>query len=138
MDSIDERFIKAIQVGLQAEGFCFTWCQNGDLEEVARRFGADPGTGVRADPEELEELEEEHWEDLLQLTPAGEGTLAFEPHGFQGDREDIMEALSVGGHALNIWLLPSPSWSSPPSPPRSAWWSIRWWRRPDGCWSAMR
>ncbi|GGT00482.1 hypothetical protein GCM10010156_68210 [Planobispora rosea] len=105
------RFTKAIQAGLQKEGFCFTWCRNGDLEEVARRFGAAPGTGVWADLEELEELECEHWEDLLQLTPAGEWTLASEPHGFQGNRTEVMEALSAGGCALNVlWRGERDSW----------------------------
>ncbi|WP_344979109.1 DUF6461 domain-containing protein [Streptosporangium fragile] len=103
MDPIGVRLIEAIQAGLREEGFCFTWCRNDDLREVAHRFGADPGTGVWAGPEELEDLEEEHQEDLLQLTPAGEWTLAFEPHGFQGEREEVMETLSVGGLALSVF-----------------------------------
>ncbi|MET8386540.1 DUF6461 domain-containing protein [Streptosporangium canum] len=103
MAPIDKRLIEAVQAGLREGAFCFTWCRNDDLREVARRFGADPGTGVWAGPEELEDLDEEHGDDLLQLTPAGEWTLAFEPHGFQGERGEVMEALSAGGVALSVF-----------------------------------
>ncbi|GAA2292721.1 hypothetical protein GCM10010149_45540 [Nonomuraea roseoviolacea subsp. roseoviolacea] len=103
MDPIDVRDVEATLAGLPMEGFCFTWCRDVGLEEVARRFGADPGTGVWAGPEELEDLEEEHHADLLQLVPAGEWTLAFEPHGFQGERDEVMEALSAGGRALSVF-----------------------------------
>ncbi|MGW0810418.1 DUF6461 domain-containing protein, partial [Nonomuraea sp. NPDC002799] len=46
--------------------------------------------------------EEYRDDDLLQLTPAGEWTLAFESPGFQGNREEVLEALSVSGRALNV------------------------------------
>jgi hypothetical protein len=57
---------------------------------------------VWADLEELEELETEYWDELLQLSPAGAWTFAFEPHGFQGDRDEVLEPLSAGGRVLNI------------------------------------
>ncbi|MEV4181583.1 DUF6461 domain-containing protein [Streptosporangium canum] len=103
MVPIDRRLVEAVQAGLREGAFCFTWCRNDDLREVARRFGADPGAGVWADPEELADLEEEHGDDLLQLTPAGEWTLAFQPHGFQGERAEVLEALSAGGVALSLF-----------------------------------
>lgn len=103
MAPIDKRLIEAVQAGLREGTFCFTWCRNDDLREVARRFGAEPRAGVWADPEELEDLEEEHGDDLLQLTPAGEWTLAFEPHGFQGERAEVLEALSADGVALSVF-----------------------------------
>ncbi|MEU4836262.1 DUF6461 domain-containing protein [Streptosporangium sp. NPDC023615] len=98
-DPIDVRYTALVETGFPAEGFCLTWCQNNDVREVTRRFGADPEAGLWVGPKELEE---EHWEDLLQLTPAGEWTLVFESPGFQGDREEVLEVLSAGGRALNV------------------------------------
>ncbi|MEU7746135.1 DUF6461 domain-containing protein [Nonomuraea sp. NPDC049158] len=103
MDPIDMRYAALVEAGFPAEGFCLTWCENRDMEEVARRFGAVAEAGLWAGPDELEELEEEYRDDdLLQLTPAGEWTLAFESPGFQGDRTEVLEALSAGGRALNV------------------------------------
>lgn len=103
MDPIDVRYAALVEAGFPAEGFCLTWCESRDMEEVARRFGADARAGLWAGPEELEDLEEEHRDDdLLRLTPAGEWTLAFESPGFQGDRDEVLEALSAGGRALNV------------------------------------
>ncbi|MFI7150299.1 DUF6461 domain-containing protein [Nonomuraea sp. NPDC050022] len=103
MDPVDMRYAALVEAGFPAEGFCLTWCENRDMEEVARRFGAHTGAGLWAGPEELEELEEEYRDDdLLQLTPAGEWTLTFESPGFQGDRTEVLEALSASGRALNV------------------------------------
>lgn len=87
MDPVAAKYAELSGAGLPSQ-FCLTWCRIHDPEEVARAFGATPGTGVWATPEEQEELEEEHPGELLQLSTAGAWTIAFEPGGLQGVRSD--------------------------------------------------
>ncbi|MFC7649388.1 DUF6461 domain-containing protein [Streptosporangium lutulentum] len=103
MDPIHARYAELLDAGFPGGQVCLTWCRNSDLEEVARRFGAVPETGLWATPDELEDLEYEHGEELVELTTMGEWTIAMEPSGFQGVRSAVLEPLSVGGCAFGVF-----------------------------------
>ncbi|TQM73807.1 DUF6461 domain-containing protein [Thermopolyspora flexuosa] len=88
--SAANRYAELLETGI-SDQVCLTWCRIGDVEEVARRFGADPATGT--------------WEDFLdvdfpevgaavQLVPLGGWTLAVEPYGLEGVRPEVAEELS--------------------------------------------
>ncbi|TDE51551.1 hypothetical protein E1295_18275 [Nonomuraea mesophila] len=104
MDPVDEHVAVLHEAGLPRE-LCLTWCQAGDLEEVARDFGADPAGGLWADPDELEELEEEYRDrgGLLQLTAMDGWVVALEPQGFEGVRNVVLTRLSRSGQALSVY-----------------------------------
>ncbi|MGP3937796.1 DUF6461 domain-containing protein [Nonomuraea sp. KM88] len=103
MDLVDEHFALLLKAGLPRE-LCLTWCQGNDLEAVAGDFGADPAGGLWADPDELEELEEEYRDqgELLQLTLADGWVVALEPQGFEGSRKEVLTRLSRSGRALSV------------------------------------
>ncbi|WP_433540369.1 DUF6461 domain-containing protein [Streptosporangium sandarakinum] len=103
MDPIHARYAELLEAGFPDGQVCVTWCKNNDLEEVAHCFGAAPGTGSWATLDELEDLEEEHGEELVELTTTGEWTIALEPSGFQGVRSAVLEPLSVGGCAFSVF-----------------------------------
>ncbi|MEU7991138.1 DUF6461 domain-containing protein [Streptosporangium canum] len=103
MDPIHARYAELLEAGFPDVQVCVTWCKNNDLEEVAHHFGAAPETGVWATLDELEDLEEEHGEELVELTTMGEWTIAMEPSGFQGVRSAVLEPLSVGGCAFSVF-----------------------------------
>ncbi|MEV4572793.1 DUF6461 domain-containing protein [Nonomuraea jabiensis] len=96
------KFAHLRQAGLPGQ-FCLTWCQSDDLQEVARAFGADLLTGLWAEPDEIEDIEEEHPGELLQLAAADGWVIALEPNGFQGVRDEILAPLSRGGPALSLF-----------------------------------
>lgn len=102
MQSVDSKYAKLLQAGLPGH-LCLTWCDERDLDEVARRFGADVETGLWADEEDIEELEEDIGGELVQLSVFGDWTLAFESEGYQGSRDVVLRSLSQGGRALNIF-----------------------------------
>jgi hypothetical protein len=101
MDSADDRFASLRKAGLPGQ-LCLTWCQGDELEEVARAFGADMETGRWADPDDIEDLEDEHPGELLQLVPMDGWVIALEPDGFQGAREEVLASLSRDGRALSV------------------------------------
>ncbi|MEO3805674.1 DUF6461 domain-containing protein [Nonomuraea sp. B1E8] len=102
MDPVDEHFADLLEAGLPRQ-LCLTWCQGDDLEVVARDFGADLAGGLWADPDELEELEEEHRGELLQLTAADGWVIALEPQGFEGSRKEVLTRLSRSEQALSVY-----------------------------------
>ncbi|WP_214103664.1 DUF6461 domain-containing protein [Acrocarpospora catenulata] len=102
MHPADTKYAELVKAGLPSQ-FCLTWCEEHDLDEVARRFGADVETGLWADEDDIEELEEEYPAELLQLVAVGDWTVALEPGGFQGSRSVVMEALSVGTRAFSVY-----------------------------------
>ncbi|MEV4289348.1 DUF6461 domain-containing protein [Nonomuraea bangladeshensis] len=98
MSPSDGTFAELRSSGLPGQ-LCLTWCRGDDLEEVARRFGADLPSGVWADPDDLEDLEESYHGQLLQLTSLDGWVLALEPSGFQGVRPEVLGPLSSSGRA---------------------------------------
>jgi hypothetical protein len=102
MDPVDAHYAELRDAGFPGQ-LCLTWCQSSDLEEVARRFGATPETGSWATVDDLEDLEFEHWEELVELTELDGWTVALEPGGFQGVRAAVLEPLSVGGCAFSVF-----------------------------------
>ncbi|MEO3863582.1 DUF6461 domain-containing protein [Acrocarpospora sp. B8E8] len=102
MHPTDVKYAELLQAGLPTQ-CCLTWCHERDLDEVARRFGADPETGLWADEDDIEELEEDDHAELLHLVAVGEWMLALEPGGDQGSRNVVVEALSLGGRAFNVY-----------------------------------
>ncbi|MEV8637004.1 DUF6461 domain-containing protein [Streptosporangium sp. NPDC051023] len=103
MDPIHTRYAELLEAGFPNGQVCLTWCQNSDLEEVARRFGAAPETGLWATVDDLEDLEFEHGEELVELTTMGKWTIAMEPDGFQGVRAAVLEPLSASGCAFSVF-----------------------------------
>ncbi|NUW41026.1 DUF6461 domain-containing protein [Nonomuraea rhodomycinica] len=101
MSPSDATFAELRLAGLPGQ-LCLSWCQGDDLEEVARRFGADMSSGAWATPDDIEDLEEEHPGQLLQLAPLGDWVIALEPAGFQGVRPEIIGPLSSGGQAFSV------------------------------------
>ncbi|MET8139561.1 DUF6461 domain-containing protein [Sphaerisporangium sp. NPDC005288] len=101
MSSADAQYSELLHAGLSRQ-LCLTWCQQRDLDEVARRFGADMETGLWATEDEIEELEEDDTAELVQLATIGAWTIAYEPGGYQGSRNIILESLSEGGRAFNV------------------------------------
>jgi hypothetical protein len=102
MDPSDSTLAALHAAGLP-EQLCLTWCQSGDLEEVARKFGADLPSGIWATPEDIEDLEEETPGELLQLSLTDGWVIALEPSGFQGVRTEVLGPLSADGRALSIF-----------------------------------
>ncbi|GGK91003.1 hypothetical protein Ppa06_57230 [Planomonospora parontospora subsp. parontospora] len=103
MESIDARYTRLIQEGLP-DNLCLTWCQSDDLEDIARKFGADVETGLWATIDEIEEMEQEDDEAvLLELDSMGDWAIAFEPNGIEGSRKAVMESVSIGGCAFSIF-----------------------------------
>ncbi|MET8384026.1 DUF6461 domain-containing protein [Streptosporangium canum] len=103
MESIDEKYVQLTRAGLP-DDLCLTWCHEDNMEEVARKFGADMETGIWASVDEIEELEEE--DDLgvlIELDSLGEWVVAFEPNGNEGARETVMESISTDGRAFSIF-----------------------------------
>lgn len=102
MNFAQEKYTELLRAGL-SRNLCLTWCQERDLDEVARRFGANPETGLWATEDEIEELEEDETVELVQLAKIGDWTVAYEPGGYRGSRSVVLESLSPGGQALNIY-----------------------------------
>lgn len=102
MNSADVKYAELLDAGLSTQ-LCLTWCQERDLDEVARRFGANVETGLWATADEIEELEGDDTAELVQLARIGDWAVAYEPDGYQGSRNVVLESLSHGGRALNIF-----------------------------------
>lgn len=102
MNFAQEKYTELLRAGLSGN-LCLTWCQERDLDEVARRFGANLKTGLWATEDEIEELEEDDTAELVQLARIGDWTIAYEPGGYQGSRSSVLESLSSGSRALNIY-----------------------------------
>ncbi|GAA3023089.1 DUF6461 domain-containing protein [Streptosporangium longisporum] len=103
MNYAQEKYAELLRAGL-ARSLSLTWCQERDLDEVARRFGASLETGgLWATEDEIEELEEDDTVELVQLAKISDWTIAYEPNGHQGSRSAVLESLSSGSQALNIY-----------------------------------
>lgn len=103
MDSIDAKYARLTQAGLP-DDLCLTWCHSDNMQEVARKFGADMETGLWASVDEIEELEvEDDLGVLIELNSLGEWVVAFEPNGTEGARKTVMESISTNGRAFSIF-----------------------------------
>ncbi|WP_248962826.1 DUF6461 domain-containing protein [Sphaerisporangium perillae] len=82
---------------------CVTWCSGIDVEEAARRFGADPASGT---PMTFTDAEMEHYDEALQTVLIGSldgWTIAMEPNGGEGRSPDTIASLSNSDQAFSIY-----------------------------------
>ncbi len=85
MHPADAKYAELTDAGLPAQ-LCLTWVQEPDIDEVARRFGADVESKQWADEDQIADLEEDYRAELIHLVTVGDWTLALAPNGYQGSR----------------------------------------------------
>ncbi|WP_156046025.1 DUF6461 domain-containing protein [Herbidospora cretacea] len=102
MCAYDMKYAELMDAGLPDQ-LCLTWVQEPDIDEVARRFGADVASKTWADVDLVAELEEDYRAELIHLVRVGDWTLALAPDGYQGSRTEVMESLSAQGQAFTVY-----------------------------------
>ncbi|GIH23907.1 hypothetical protein Aph01nite_22170 [Acrocarpospora phusangensis] len=102
MHPADAKYAELTDGGLPDQ-LCLTWVQEPDIDEVARRFGADVESKQWADEDTIAELEEDYQAELIHLVTIGGWTLALAPNGYQGSRSEVMESLSAQGRAFSVY-----------------------------------
>ncbi|WP_329083041.1 DUF6461 domain-containing protein [Streptosporangium sp. NBC_01469] len=94
---------------IDVETACVTWVRTGDLDEVVRSFGGDPGT---AEQETVDGLFGMAWEDLEELDEDATGVMLVARHGewavlvepfvFRGMSQALLSGIATEGEAYRV------------------------------------